>query len=107
MLHGSRATGHAHAGSDWDLGVLGGAGLDLDGLRVALTEALGTDDVDLVDLAHATALLRFEAARGGRCVFERQPGAFEAFVLEATLFWCDIEPVLRRAHADVLDRLPS
>lgn len=102
VLHGSRGRGRVHAGSDWDLGYLADATFDPAALAVDLTAALGTDDVDLVDLARASALLRFEAARHGRCVHEASPGIHETFVLDATLFWCDAEPVIRRAQAAVL-----
>ena len=107
VLHGSRSGGEEHAGSDWDFGYQGEEGLDAAGLHSALSLALGTDDVDLTDLDRASALLRFEAARRGRCVYERVPGAFEAFVLAATLFWCDAESVIRRAHDAVLAGLPG
>lgn len=68
------------------------------GLHAVIAGALGTDDVDV---PRASALLRFEAARHGRCVHEGAAGAHEAFVLDAMLFWCDAEAVIRRAHAAV------
>ena len=107
VLHGSRSRGESHNGSDWDLGYLAADHLGPAALHADLSAALGSDDVDLVDLARTSALLRFEAARHGRCVHEGAPGAHRAFVLEATLFWCDAEVVIRRAQAAVLDNLPS
>lgn len=105
LLHGSRSRGRPHAASDWDLGYLAADDLDPARLHVDISHCLGTDDVDLVDLARASALLRFEAARHGRCIYEATPGVHEDFVLRVTLFWCDAEPVIRRAHAAVLSRL--
>lgn len=107
VLHGSRGRDEAHGRSDWDLGYVGDATLDPAALLATLTEQLGTDTVDLVDLERASALLRFQAAGHGRCLYERTPGSFETFVLDATLFWCDAEPVIRRAHAAVLDGLSA
>jgi hypothetical protein len=107
VLHGSRSRGDTHAASDWDFGYLADARFEPADLSAALTGLLGTDDVDLVDLSRASALLRFETARSGRLVYEAIPGTHEAFVLEATRFWCDVEPVLRRAHAAVLSELPD
>lgn len=107
LVHGSRATGTAHDRSDWDLGYLADDGLDHLGLLAAVTRMLGTDDVDLVDLRRASALLRFEAGRDGHLVHERSPGDHLDFVLEATRFWCDAEPVIRRAQAAVLAGLPG
>ena len=102
VLLGSRSTGTAHAGSDWDLGYLGDASLDPLDLRVVVVETLGTDDVDLVDLARASAVLRRDAAATGRLVHERVAGTFTDFRVEAATFWCDVEPVVREAHAAVL-----
>lgn len=102
VLLGSRATGEAHEGSDWDVGVLGDGGLDLPSLRADVVDRLGTDLVDLVDLRAASAVLRRDAAMTGRVLVERDDGAFVDFQVEAAGFWCDVEPVVREAHADVL-----
>lgn len=105
VLLGSRAAGTAHEASDWDLGYLAATGLDPLDLAADVHRMLGTDDVDLVDLAAASAVLRRDAATLGQLLAERTPGAFEAFQIEAITFWCDVEPVLREAHADVLRAL--
>lgn len=103
VLFGSRARGDSHEGSDWDLGYLGVA--DADALRAALTLALGTDAVDLVDLGRAGALLRYRAARDGRALFESAAGVFDDFRVQAATFWCDAQPVLVRAYGRVLEDL--
>ena len=105
VLFGSRAIGSAHDGSDWDLGYLADPGLDVEALLADLVAALGTDDVDLVDLSAASAVLRRDAGAQGRPVLEREPGAFLDFAVDAAIAWCDLEPVLRAAHADVLRAL--
>ena len=109
-LHGSRARGDAAPTSDWDLAYLaddreGAPPPDPVALAVALTRVLETDDVDLVDLAAASALLRFRAARDGVLLLEARPEAFLDFRLEAVRFWCDAGPVIRAAQADVLASL--
>lgn len=101
VLLGSRASGTPRADSDWDLGFLADAELDLGTLAANLTHALGTDAVDVVDLARASAVLRRDAV-SGVLLYERSAGEFVEFQVEAALFWCDVEPVLREAHADVL-----
>lgn len=106
-LHGSRARGDAAAGSDWDLAYLaddhdGTPSPDPVALLVALTRVLGTDDVDL---ATASALLRFRVSRDGMLLHEARPEAFLDFRLEAVRFWCDAGPVIRAAQADVLASL--
>ena len=65
VLFGSQARGEARPDSDWDLGYLAGAGFDPDALLLDLVTRLGTDRVDLVDLARAGAQLRFKAAAEG------------------------------------------
>lgn len=105
LVFGSRARGEGHAGSDWDFGFLAGPDLDVDGLRLRLVDVLGMDRVDLVDLAKASGLLRFRAARDGIVVFERRAGLGYEFRLDAASFWCDVEPILRRGYDAVLAEL--
>jgi predicted nucleotidyltransferase len=102
MLFGSRARREEHARSDWDFGYLGDHTLDVASLLAALVEAVGSDRVDLVDLARASGLLRFRAARDGMALFESRPRIMEVFCLDAADFWCDAEPILRRGYRDVL-----
>ena len=75
ILFGSRATGRAHAGSDWDLAVkwqdVPGDSLEYFGrgesLRQAVADCLNTEptDVDVVDLQHAGLALRAAVAEEG------------------------------------------
>lgn len=105
VLHGSRARAEGAEGSDWDIGVFAEDPPDLMALSATLTEILGTDDVDVVDLRRTSALLRYRAARDGIPLWERQSGEFLRFQLEAVRFWCDVETVIRHAHDDVLAAL--
>ena len=105
LLFGSRARGDAHAGSDWDLGYLAGADLDVPALLAAIVETAGSDRVDLVDLSRASGLLRYRAARDGQVLFEARPRLAEQFCLDAAQFWCDAAPVLRRGYEEALEGL--
>ena len=105
ILFGSRARGDAREESDWDLGYLAEDGMDPDALLLDLVDTLGTDRVDLVDLARAGAQIAFRAAADGRVLYEAAPGLFRQFWFEAVDFWCDVEPILRSGYADVLARL--
>lgn len=102
VLHGSRARGEEHAGSDWDLAYLAAPEVDYFALLADVVASLRTDAVDLVDLRTASAVLRFRAASDGRPVYERSPGTFHDFAVTAAIYWCDVEPVVRRAHQAVL-----
>ncbi len=107
LLHGSRARGDDHPGSDWDFGALyDHSGADPAALVTALSSAVGSDAVDLVDLRRASALLRYRAARDGAPVHEPTDGEFLEFRLAAVQFWCDAGPVIRAAQRDVLAGLP-
>ena len=101
-LFGSRARGDAAEGADWDFGYLADERFDPEGFRASTTEILGTERVDLVDLSRASALLRYRAARDGAPVYEATPKRFEDFQVEASLFWCDVEWVVRRAYDEIL-----
>jgi predicted nucleotidyltransferase len=103
VLFGSRARGDAMATSDWDLGYLGA--IDADALLLALVDAAGTERIDLVDLARASGLIRYRAARDGQLLFEGPEGSFERFQLQAVRFWCDVQPILQAGYDDLLARL--
>lgn len=105
LLIGSQARGEAHEASDVDLGYLAGASFD-PGLAVASwASALGRDDVDVVDLRRASALLRQRAADMGSVLWQDEPGRALAFREEAALFWADAQWVIEEAHHDVLKAL--
>ena len=105
VLFGSRARGDAAAHADWDFGFLSDSSVDPLTITAALAEAVGSERLDLVDLARASGLLRYRAARDGVLVYEARPGIFDRFRFEAARFWYDAEPVLRPGYDAVLDRL--
>ena len=106
LLFGSRARNSARPESDWNFAYLGDEGLDMLAVRADLVEGLSSDRIDLADLLRAGGLLRYRAARDGRLLYEREPGCFDRFWLEAVGFWCDAQPVLAASYEEVLARLP-
>ena len=105
FLFGSRARGEAGPHSDWDFGYLASQNIDEISLLATIAAAVGSDRVDLVDLARAGGLLRYRAARDGRIVFESRPDLADRFRLDAASFWCDAEPILRGGYERVLREL--
>jgi predicted nucleotidyltransferase len=105
LLFGSRARSDSHRESDWDLGYLAAPQVDPAALHGRMVEVLGTNAIDLIDLARAGGLLRFRAARDGQLLFEARPGLADEFRFEAARFWCDAAPVLQRGYEDVLAEL--
>ncbi len=69
-LFGSLARGDPQA-ADVDLAIMPGEGLSLRALYADLSEALGTDRLDVVDLRFASHPLKQEVLRFGRCLFAR------------------------------------
>jgi hypothetical protein len=105
VLHGSRARGDVHQGSDWDFAYLGGPALDPSLLQADLVLTVGTDHVDLANLATAGGLIRYRVARDGIPVLESAPGIFQSFWSDAVTFWCDAAPVLQRGYETILEGL--
>lgn len=99
-LIGSQARGQAGPLSDVDLAVWHEPGLDaaarlrlrLDLARAA-SEALGTDEVDVVLLNGATPLFRHRAVRDGRRLLERDPRSRIRFEARALLDYLDTKPL--------------
>jgi len=102
VLHGSRARGEAAATSDWDFAYLAEGSLDVLALAVDLGNVLGSERIDLADLARASAVLRIRVATEGVPVFERTRGEHERFLVEASSFWCDVGPLVRDGYARAL-----
>src|SRR5437867_1744839 len=105
VLFGSRGRGDAAPSADWDLGFIPRAAVDGDALRTDLVLALGTDQIDLVDLAASNGVLRYRAARDGQLVYEGEPGIYELFWLDAVGFWCDARSIIAAGHEAALERL--
>ncbi len=105
VLFGSRARGDATVRSDWDVGYLGSEPLDREGLLADLVAALGTEEVDLVDLDRASGLVRFRAARDGVVAFQAVDDAFARFWFDAVSYWCDMGPIIRAGYEGVLEEI--
>ncbi len=73
ILHGSQATGHASANSDWDVAVLAIQALrpeERSDLRRAFAQQFGVPEekVDISDLRADSPLLRYRVAMHGRLI---------------------------------------
>ena len=85
-LFGSTAAGRARPGSDLDLAILPTgfiSALQIQQSRFQLAEALGRD-VDLIDLARSSTVLRKEVLGNGRLLYETAPdrrAKFEMYAL--------------------------
>ena len=106
VLFGSAANGRQVAGSDLDLAVR----LAPDSADTRHTAALAAGraigrEIDLVEIDGAPPLLRFQIARGGRLLVEREPGSWTRFKARAMIDWWDWAPTARMMQAIYLRRL--
>ncbi len=104
VMFGSAARGTARSDSDVDVGVLLDDDDGLPALRVALERGVGRS-VDLVSLREAPPLLRFEIARDGRLLIERDPHVWVEFRAHAMIDWWDWAPTAQLMHRAVRSRL--
>jgi uncharacterized protein len=105
IAFGSLAKGLSQPRSDVDLAVSGPTSpARLAELAVTLSRACGRQ-VDLVAIESAPPLLRYEIARDGLVLLERQPDAWPAFKARALIDWWDWAPMARRFGAAAMARL--
>lgn len=102
ILFGSRATGHARAGSDWDVAVVADYQLSLEELGACGEEAarlLGAneDHIDIVDLWSASPLLQQFVAKEGK-LLQGDPFLFIRFKVLAWKRYMDTAKFRRLRH---------
>ena len=103
ILFGSTARGEAHRRSDVDIGLLlepYSASL-LFRVEAELGRAAGRE-VDVVLLDGASPLLRFEVAREGVLLFEREVGLWTAFSAKSMIDWWDWAPMARMIQRAII-----
>jgi predicted nucleotidyltransferase len=100
MLIGSQARGNPGPLSDVDIAIWHDPDLDPAGrlrlqleLAQAASEALGTDEIDIVMLNRAPPLLRHRAIRDARLLVERDPVARVRLDARALLDYLDTKPL--------------
>jgi uncharacterized protein YutE (UPF0331/DUF86 family)/predicted nucleotidyltransferase len=106
VLFGSQARGEARSNSDVDLGLLL-APYSAE-LRFRVEAELGRAagrPVDVVLLDDAPPLLRFEIARDGMLLFQREDHLWTDFKAKAMVDWWDWAPTHRMIAAGVVRRL--
>jgi len=79
LLFGSVAAGKVHKKSDVDLAFLFDRPVDILSLTNSVIRLLHTDNVDVVDLKHASPLLKFSVGKNSRLLYERTSGDFNIF----------------------------
>jgi predicted nucleotidyltransferase len=96
FLFGSQVDGYATQRSDVDLAVLFSRPLSLmeeAGFLADLCRAVGSDNLDLVNLNKASLILQYRAI-SGLLVYERDADRVSDFIEHVTLRYIDFKPML-------------
>lgn len=106
VLFGSQARDRAHSRSDVDIGLrLAPATAETRQQAIAEIGQAVRREVDVVDLDSAPPLLRFQIARDGVVLVEREPRLWARFKARAMTDWWDWAPTTRRLHGIYIRRL--
>jgi predicted nucleotidyltransferase len=109
ILFGSQATGKAHAGSDFDVGIWPTRALALReelSLASELSYVTGTE-VDVVRLDGDDPLLGREVAQTGICLYQDCEGEFAAYRARAMSTWIDFEETMAPHRKRLIATLAS
>lgn len=79
ILFGSSVKGGMHRESDLDLAILCDQPFSIVEMTTEIIALSKTSRVDAVDLRRASPLLAMEVVRGGRLLYEREPGRYAEF----------------------------
>ena len=97
VLFGSAASDRMHAASDVDIAVFAPGWTPRefsDGHLLRSLSTVARTDVDLVDLARASTLLKWQVATTGLPIIETTAGAFARFRAAAAAEYIDFAPAL-------------
>lgn len=101
-LFGSQAEGTAGSQSDIDFGVLFSHGVTPDaqlGLEAAMSEIIGTDNFDVVDVRHVNLLLR-QRVIAGKLLYERDAINVSDFIERTMIEYPDYAYQLEQFNKD-------
>lgn len=106
VLFGSTARGSGGPRSDVDLALrLRPATTEARRAAVAAAGRATHREIDFIDLDTAPPLLRFQIARDGKVLVEREPRMWTGFKARAMIDWWDWAPTARKIHAAYIRRL--
>jgi predicted nucleotidyltransferase len=107
-LFGSRASGRAQVGSDWDVGVVLGVGTPPE-RRLEIAAALGAElgePVDVVALDRAPIEFAARVVCEGKILFERSVAERVEFEARTLARAHDLAPLLARQRREILEGGP-
>ena len=98
LLFGSVVSGGPHRHSDIDIAFLFDTTVDILSLTNRVIRLLHVDNIDVIDLSHASPLLKFSIVNKSKCLYEREDGIFNTFYLLVFRLYIDTKK-LRDARA--------
>ncbi|NOX97498.1 MAG: nucleotidyltransferase domain-containing protein [Nitrospirae bacterium] len=105
ILFGSHSRGHADKNSDLDLAILADRKAINDdfefSLLITFIHLIQKDNLDLVLLNRADPLLQFQIARYGTLLYEKSPGLFNWFKVQAMKNYDDAQKFIQLGEAYV------
>ena len=104
VLFGSVARGQPLGDSDLDVGILGASHWDALALGSKLGAVAGRE-AQVVELEHASDLLRFHVARDGVPLFQAAPDVWPRFQAEAAVRYFDLAPIIALCAEGARQRL--
>lgn len=107
LLFGSAVTGGVHKKSDIDLGFLFDRSIDILSVTNSVIRLLHTDKVDVIDLKHASPLLKFSVAEKGKLLYEKSAGMFFEFYSLAFKEYVDTRKLREARETAIKDFLES
>jgi len=107
VLFGSALTGATHRKSDIDLAFLFDRPVNILSLTNRVIRLLHTDKVDVIDLKHASPLLKYSAAEKGKLLYEKSPGMFFEFYLLAFKEYVDTRKLREARETAIKNFLES
>ena len=107
LLFGSALTGATHRKSDIDLAFLFDRPVDILSMTNRVIRLLHTDKVDVIDLKHASPLLKYSIAEKGKLLYEKSPGMFFEFCLLAFKEYVDTRKLREARETAIKNFLES
>lgn len=101
VLFGSAVSGKIHKQSDIDLAILFDKPFDILSITNRVISLLHTDHIDIIDLKHATPLMKFSVSKNGIIIYEKEQGMFNEFCSLAFRMYIDTKK-LRDAQVNAI-----
>lgn len=98
VYFGSYGTEYYHNESDIDIAYLSDSDLSFEEQNTFLEDLIKfhkKSEIDLVDLKSADPILRFEIARNGRVLYEKEPNLFDRYSLYYIKRIYELRPVIK------------